>query len=121
MELNIYITPPDGYEVVRIGIPNYGELFVNLDKIAADGNLIGDIHKKDTSDNINTCKLILKKKKKKKEVIIFESTGEFREPKEMEYFKISDGYNAIGYKPNHNVILGNKEIFKCTSKYTYED
>lgn len=121
MKLSIDITPPDGYEVVRIGIPNYGELFVNLDEIAGNGNFIGDIHKKDISNNINTCKLILKKKKLKKEIIIFQSTGEFREPKKNEYFKISDEYSAIGYKPNHNVILGNKEIFKCTSKYTYED
>ena len=120
MKLNIDITPPDGYEAVRIGIPTAGELFVELDRIGIDGKVNGRIVEADCC-GVYTLKLILRKKKQEKEVIIFESTGEFREPKEMEYFKISDRYNAIGYKPNHNVILGNKEIFKCTSKYTYED
>lgn len=47
MKLSIDIILPDGYDVVGVGIPSNGDIFANLDEIAADGNLIGDFHKKD--------------------------------------------------------------------------
>lgn len=58
--------------------------------------------------------MILKKKKQKKEIITFESTGDFREPNEGEYFRMNDGYpRAIGYKHNDLLQVGDKKIFRC--------
>ena len=89
MKLNIDITPPYGYEAVRIGIPNAGELFVELDRIGIDGKVDGRIMEADYC-GVYTLKLILRKKKQRKEIIIFESTGEFREPVEGDYYRITN-------------------------------
>ena len=121
MKYMIDLTPPDGFNVKGIGIPCPGDWYADLGDITEKGLINGPINYVDDYGTWSKLKVILEKKTIKKEIIIFESTGEFREPREMEYFKISDGYNAIGYKPNHNVILGNKEIFKRISNYTYED
>lgn len=66
--------------------------------------------------------MILKKKKQKKEIIIFESTGEFMEPMEGDYYRISNEYPlAIGHKPYDCIKVGAKKIFRCIKNHTYED
>lgn len=121
MKLELDITPPDGYEAVRIGIPEQGELFVDLSMISINGKVNGLVMEAgNQGQGVCTFKLILRKKQQK-EIIIFESTGELREPRAGEYFRMSNEYLlAIGYKHFNGINFGNKKIFKCI-KHTYED
>jgi len=110
----IDLTPPSGYDIKGIGRATGGDWYADLSSVTENGTIEGPINYIDNDENTFLSLKIILEKKPKREVIIFESTGDFREPNEGEYFRMNDGYpRAIGYKHNDLLQVGDKEIFRC--------
>lgn len=122
MKYEIEIEEPDDYRILRIGIPTPGDIYTDLGNIGVDGKILGNsvLSTADEKTHFDRKKIILSKREGLKiDILLFEQTGEFREPREGEYYRL--GHDAVGYKFDDIVIIGKKEILKLTKLTKEED
>lgn len=116
MRYEIEIEEPENYIILRIGIPMPGDTYTDLGNIGADGKISDDsvLHTANEKTHFDRKKIILSKREGlKRDILLFEQTGEFREPAHGEYYRLD--HDAVGYKPFLlPVTVGKKEILRLT-------
>jgi len=116
MRYEIEIEDPDDHRILRIGIPMPGDIYTDLGNIGSDGKILEGsvVHTADEKTHFDRKKIILSKREGlKRDILLFEQTGEFREPANGEYYRLD--HDAVGYKPFLiPVTVGKKEILRLT-------